>query len=103
MTVQEVLTPHISPIDVTRCDEWTHIAVHPGALSPEIAQEIAARLDPATELGSWIRPFAGSTVDLRTFRTDPLLYLGARSPALLHLPCLAHYIPRILRVPWVQA
>lgn len=102
MSIQEVLTPHLSPIDITRCDEWTHVAVHPGTLSPEIAQELAARLDPDSELGSWITPFAGHSVSLRELRADPLPYLGARNPALLRLPCLAHYIPRILRVPWAN-
>lgn len=102
MSIQEVLTPHLSPIDITRSDEWTHVAVHPGTLAPLIGEELALRLHPDTELGSWITPFAGNSVNLHALRENPLPYLGARSPALLRLPCLDHLIPSQLRTPWAR-
>lgn len=101
MTIQEVLTPHLSPIDITRCDQWTLIAIHPGSVTPHVIREIAPRVT-SHEHTPWLRPFLGPSLDVPKFLASPIAYLEARSPGLLHVPCQPHYIPEALRAPWGQ-
>lgn len=101
MSVLEVPRPTLRSTTITRTPEYTHIGVHPDSYTPQVAQEIAAALHPDTELGSWIHGFTELAVDLRALRHDPIGYLRATQPDLLHIPCRASYIPPAMLTHWV--
>lgn len=102
LTTQEVATPNHSLIDVTRCDQYTLVNVHPGSDIKPVAQEIADNLDPDSELGSWFSGFSSLAVDLRALRRDPIGTIAALDPRLLSVRCQAAYIPPVLQVPWAS-
>ena len=98
----EVLYPNTKPIRITRSDEWTLVTFHIGADPEWVVQEIARSLDPAHEIGSWITPFTGNSVDLRALINNPLGYLKAQFPQAMKTPPHARYIPPPLQAPWAK-
>ena len=101
MSILEVPRPTICSTVITRTPDYTHIGVHPASYTPQVAQEIAVELEADTELGSWIHGFTPLAVDLRALRHDPIGYLRATQPHLLHIPCQASYIPPAMLTRWV--
>lgn len=102
LDTQEVDSPQHALIDMTRCDQYTLVNVHPGSDITPVAQEIADNLDPDTELGSWFAGFSSLAVDLRALRRDPIRVIAALDPRLLNIRCHPAYIPPVLQVPWAN-
>lgn len=101
LDAQEVAAPNYSLVDVTRCDQYTLINIHPESDIAPVAQEIADTLDD-TELGTWIHGFTSLAVDLRALRRDPIRTIAALDPRLLSVRCRPEYIPPVLQTPWAN-
>lgn len=102
LTTQEVDSPQHALTDVTRCDQYTLVNIHPNADIRPVAQEIAEHLEPDSELGTWFSGFSSLAVDLRALRRDPIGTIAALDPRLLSVRCQAAYIPPVLQTPWAS-
>lgn len=102
LTTQEVDSPQHALTDITRCDQYTLVNIHPNSDIRPVAQEIAEHLEPDTELGTWFSGFTALAVDLRALRRDPIGTIAALDPRLLNIRCQATYIPPVLQTPWAN-
>lgn len=103
MQIAEVIDPYHALVDVTRCDLWTLISVHPGAPTGSVAQEIAHRLH-SDEVEPWARPWVppGGALDYGALLHDPIGTLTRMQPHLLTVPAIPCVIPHAMRVPGVD-
>lgn len=97
MQTCDVLDPAVCPIDITRTADWNLISVQTGYDTHRVIQEILHQLRHEPEsIQQWQQAFVEG-VDLRSFLRDPYRHL---TPQHLSIPCLAHYIPPAIRIPW---
>lgn len=103
MQIAEVMDPYHSLIDVTRCDLWTLVTVHPGAPTVEGIQEIAHKLH-AYEAAGWGTPWAppDADIDFSALLADPVSILAAIEPGIVTIPALPPSVPQAMRVPGVD-
>ena len=102
LDTQEVYAPHISPVDITRSENWTLVNIHPDWDSVHVIEEIARGLGPTPELRNWLTGFMnkGREIDIVSLHRNPIGYLTALDPRLLSIPCRYEYIPQPLLRPW---